>query len=76
MGDMVENVTVSPKYQIVIPKSIRERRGIKPGDTMTLFDDGDGIRIVNTYSFSQLRGLLSDIPIVEPFQRDKSERSL
>ena len=73
---MVENVTVSPKFQIVIPKSIRERRGIKPGDTMTLFDDGSGIRIVNTYSFAQMRGLLSETAISEPFQRDKSERSL
>ena len=30
----METVTVSKKYQIVIPEKLRKRAGIKPGDKM------------------------------------------
>ena len=30
----MESVTVSPKYQVVIPQAIRERLGVKPGQKM------------------------------------------
>jgi len=30
----METVTVSKKYQIVIPEKLRKRTGIKPGDKM------------------------------------------
>jgi len=35
-------VTVSPKFQIVIPKLVRERSGIKPGDKLELIERPDG----------------------------------
>lgn len=30
----METVTVSPKFQVVIPKSYRKEAGIKPGDKL------------------------------------------
>jgi AbrB family looped-hinge helix DNA binding protein len=32
----MDNVTVSTKYQVVIPKRIRERLGIKPGQKVQM----------------------------------------
>jgi len=39
-------VKVSNKFQIVIPKEIRERLGIREGDRLLVSIDGDHIRIV------------------------------
>jgi len=30
----VDSVTVSPRYQIVIPKAVRERTGLRPGEKL------------------------------------------
>jgi len=35
-------VTVSPKYQIVIPKSVRERLGLQPGDKIEILEPRPG----------------------------------
>jgi bifunctional DNA-binding transcriptional regulator/antitoxin component of YhaV-PrlF toxin-antitoxin module len=44
----MSSVTVSPKYQIVIPKNIREEASIKPGSVLWTgdrhFKDLDGVR--------------------------------
>ena len=39
-------VTVSSKYQIVIPQSVRESAGIKPGSKMMVFEYKGMIRIM------------------------------
>ena len=39
-------VTVSPKYQVVIPQQVRDKHGIKPGTKMAVLDFGNVIRLV------------------------------
>ena len=39
-------VTVSPKYKVVIPQSVREHHGIRPGTKMAVLDFGNVIRLV------------------------------
>ena len=39
-------VTVSPKYQVVIPQAVREHHGIRPGTKMAVLDFGNMIRLV------------------------------
>ena len=34
IGSSVDTITLSPKYQVVIPKSIRERLKLRPGQKM------------------------------------------
>jgi AbrB family looped-hinge helix DNA binding protein len=40
------SVTVSPKFQVVIPKAIRESMGLKPGMWFEVNDSGDIIELV------------------------------
>ena len=38
-------VRISPKGQILIPKKIREKYGVKPGSTVQILEETDGIVI-------------------------------
>ncbi len=51
-------VTVSPKYQIVIPKEIRENLKIKPGQKLQLIQVGGFIEIVPVMDIKKARGFL------------------
>lgn len=39
-------VTVSKKGWVVIPKEIRDRYGIKPGQKLSIFPSGHGITVI------------------------------
>jgi len=51
-------VTVSPKYQVVIPKDVRERLGIRPGQKVEVFAIGGRIELVPVRPIKELRGIL------------------
>lgn len=53
-------VTVSPKYQVVIPKSIRERLSLSPGDKIEVIQVNERIELVPVKSIKALRGFLKD----------------
>jgi AbrB family looped-hinge helix DNA binding protein len=54
-------VTVSPKYQIVIPKEIRESMGIVSGQKVQLISYQGRIEIVPLKPMSSLKGFLQGI---------------
>jgi AbrB family looped-hinge helix DNA binding protein len=56
-----QTVIVSPKYQVVIPREIREAGGIKPGTRMSVFEVNGVIQLVPVKSASDCRGLLSGL---------------
>lgn len=62
-------VTVSPKFQVVIPKEVRERLGILPGQKLRLWDDGRCIQLVPSGETGSLRGVFRDRPL-PPFERE------
>ena len=39
-------VTVSSRYQIVIPKKVRKALGIEPGQKMHVFVNGDHVEVM------------------------------
>jgi AbrB family looped-hinge helix DNA binding protein len=54
-------VTVSPKFQVVIPKEIREKMHIEPGQKVQMIPYGDRIELVPVQPISSLRGFLRGI---------------
>ena len=54
-------VTVSPKYQIVIPKEIRESNGIVSGQKIHMISYRDRIQLVPIVPIERLQGSLQGI---------------
>ena len=54
-------VTVSPKFQVVIPKAVRERLGIEPGQRLQILQFAERIEFVPLRSLKQMRGFLKGI---------------
>lgn len=54
-------VKVSPKYQVVIPKQIRDKLGLKPGQMIQMLLYGDRIELIPDQKISGMRGFLKGI---------------
>jgi AbrB family looped-hinge helix DNA binding protein len=57
----VKTVTVSPKYQVVIPRAVRESLAIKPGQKMDVFEYDGRIEFVPVRNPHEMRGFLRGI---------------
>jgi len=57
----MSSVTVSPEFQIVIPRAVRERMMIEPGDKLEIVVLDDHIVLVPVGHPRQMRGLLAGI---------------
>ena len=57
----MDTVTVSPKYQIVIPKRIRERLKLKKGQKFHAFFFEGRIELVPAKNLKEMRGFLKGI---------------
>ena len=53
-------VLVSPKYQIVIPKEIRTKIGLRKGQKMHISVKGKSIILLPDEPIQSLRGILKD----------------
>ena len=54
-------VTVSPKYQVVIPREIREALGIRPGQKVQVLQYQNRIEFTPVRPIEQMRGFLKGI---------------
>lgn len=57
----METVTISPKYQVVIPKTIREQLHLTPGQKVHAVALGDRVELIPVLPARELRGFLSGI---------------
>lgn len=64
-------VTVSPKYQVVIPQSVRDSAGVMPGAKMMVVNLGDVIRLLPVKPASAYRGIARGIGTVLPAEPDR-----
>ena len=55
----MEQVKVSSKFQVVIPKPVRESLGIQPGQRFQVVPYGDRIELVPLRKVSEMRGFLA-----------------
>ncbi|WP_353200469.1 AbrB/MazE/SpoVT family DNA-binding domain-containing protein [Sandarakinorhabdus sp.] len=68
---MMNTVTVSPKFQIVIPKEIRNRLSIEPGQKLTAMVWDGQLTFVPQLSLADLRGICAGME--NDFVRDRSD---
>lgn len=72
-GNDMEAVTVSPKYQVVIPREVRARAGIKPGERMMVLEKDNVIYLVRIEDMKRAKGFLGK-KISTKGLRDERER--
>jgi len=54
-------VTVSPKFQVVIPQEVREALAIRPGEKLQVFQFDNRIELVPVRPIREMRGFLRGI---------------
>jgi AbrB family looped-hinge helix DNA binding protein len=64
-------VTISPKFQVVIPKAIREQLGLKPGQKVEAIAFDNRIELIPVRPIGELRGFLSGIDTDVPREDDR-----
>ena len=65
-------VTISPKFQIVIPREIRQRLRLRPGQPITLLERDGIITAIPDLPLAKFRGILKGMSRTE--LREKQER--
>lgn len=55
----MSTVTVSPKFQVVIPKEIRDSMGLKAGESLQVIQYGHRIELIPVRAMKSLKGFLS-----------------
>jgi AbrB family looped-hinge helix DNA binding protein len=57
----METVTISPKFQVVIPQRIREALGLKPGQKVRVMQYDHRVEYVPVMAMRKARGFLKGI---------------
>jgi AbrB family looped-hinge helix DNA binding protein len=63
-------VRVSPKFQVVIPKEVREAMGLRPGQRLVVFRHENRIELVPVEPMRRLRGFARGIDTRVPREGD------
>ena len=71
MEEMMSTVTISPKYQVVIPKEIREALGIKPGEKAEIIPYENRIELILLKNIKKMRGFLKGIDTTVKREKDR-----
>ena len=70
----MNSVTLSSKFQICIPKEIRESMNLKPGQELVLLPEGGVIHIMPKPSLEDIHGLAKGADISGYRERGMSEK--
>ena len=68
---LMNAVTVSPKFQVVIPKAIRESMGIFSGQKIQVLTYKDRIELIPIKAMSEMKGFLKGIDTDVPRDDDR-----
>ncbi len=62
----MKTVTVSPRFQVVIPRDVREAMGVRPGRKMVVLRYGARIELIPVRPMVEMRGRLRGVdPTIE-----------
>jgi AbrB family looped-hinge helix DNA binding protein len=64
-------VKISPKFQVVIPREIREAMGLRPGQRVQAIRFDDRIELIPVRPMRQMRGALRGIDTSVPRDKDR-----
>jgi AbrB family looped-hinge helix DNA binding protein len=64
-------VTISPKYQVVIPKDIREKLGLTPGQKVQAIVYEERIELIPVRSIKKMKGFLKGIETTVEREADR-----
>lgn len=70
-GVCMHTSTISSKFQVVIPRKVRESMGLKPGQQLVVIEYGDRIEMVVFREPAEMRGYL---PGIDPMVEREGER--
>jgi AbrB family looped-hinge helix DNA binding protein len=65
------SVTVSPKYQVVIPKEVRESMGIVSGQKIQILTYQNRIELIPLQPMKKMRGFLKGIDTTVKRDKDR-----
>ncbi len=65
-------VRVSPKFQVVIPKEVREAMRLRPGQQLVVFRHQNRIELVPVEPVRRLKGFVKGIDTSVPREDDRS----
>ena len=66
----METVTISSKFQIAIPRSIRESLGLKPGQKFQAIQYENRIELIPVKPIREMRGFLKGIDAAVEHEAD------
>ncbi|MDH3973057.1 MAG: AbrB/MazE/SpoVT family DNA-binding domain-containing protein [Deltaproteobacteria bacterium] len=67
----METVTVSPKFQVVIPLSVREALDIHPGEKIKVLQYENRIEYIPMRDMKEMRGFLKGIDTTVIREKDR-----
>ena len=71
LGGCMETVTVSPKFQVVIPRAVRDSLGIRPGQKVQVIPYGNRIELIPLRPIEETRGFLRGIDTTVEREQDR-----
>jgi AbrB family looped-hinge helix DNA binding protein len=69
----MKKVKVSPKFQVVIPKKVREELALRPGQELIVYVLGGSIHFSKPRSIKDLRGIAKGMKWKDDY-RDRNDR--
>ena len=67
----MEAVKISPKYQVVIPKKLREALNLSPGQKVQMVAFEDRIEMIPVKKISEMKGFLKGIETTVERETDR-----
>ena len=69
----MDTVTLSPKFQVVIPKRVRRKMSLCAGEKFEVISFDDRIELIPVRPMSQMRGFLRGFD--PSFEREREDRA-
>jgi AbrB family looped-hinge helix DNA binding protein len=65
-------VTVSPKYQVVIPVDVRKSMGVRPGEKFQVLNYDGRVQLIPIRKMREMRGILAGIDTTVEREADRT----